>query len=250
MPERAIVRKPGHNFADGITPGDWGKPNYSLALKQHDAYCRVLKKCGLELIVLEADPIYPDGCFVEDTAIVTEECAIITRPGAEVRRGEEDIIREIISGYKKIESIQAPGTVDGGDILRVENHFYIGLSNRTNQKGAHQLQTILNQYGYSSSFIPVGYILHLKSGVSYIGQQRVLSISSFTSFFEDYEVIQVDDHESYAANCITVHGHLLLPKGFHGVKSKLEKIAYSVLEIDMSEFQKMDGGLTCLSIIF
>jgi dimethylargininase len=124
MYSKAIVRRPGRNFTEGITTSNLGKPGYEKAIEQHSAYCDALTRCGLELIVLEADERYPDGCFVEDTAIVTSEVAVITRPGAKSRMGEEAEISETLSEFRKIETINPPGTLDGGDVLRVENHFF------------------------------------------------------------------------------------------------------------------------------
>ncbi len=137
MYTKAIVRRPGRNFAEGITTSNLGKPDFEKALEQHSAYCNALTGCGLELIVLEADERYPDGCFVEDTAIVTSEVAVITRPGAASRMGEEAEISETLSEFRKIETIKFPGTLDGGDVLRAENHFFIGISGRTNRDRCH-----------------------------------------------------------------------------------------------------------------
>ena len=150
MYSSAIVRRPGRNFEDGISTSGLGKPDFSKAVEQHEEYCRALAKCGLEVIVLDADERYPDGCFVEDMAIVTPEVAIITRPGAESRMGEEIGISKILSRFRKIETIKYPGTLDGGDVLRVDNHYYIGISGRTSMEGARQLSGHLSGIGYNS----------------------------------------------------------------------------------------------------
>src|SRR5262249_39775537 len=128
---RAIVRKPGPNFADGLTTVDLGKPDFDLALRQHQDYCEALKACGLELTVLPALPDFPDSPFVEDTAIITARCVVITRPGDKSRRGEEIYTSEILGKDHELEFIRNPGTVDGGDILRIGSHFFIGMSERT-----------------------------------------------------------------------------------------------------------------------
>ena len=252
MFQYALVRRPGENFHRGITSSNLGKPDYKKALQQHGSYCQALRKCGLKLIVLEADLRYPDGPFVEDTAIITEQCAIMTNLGATSRQGEEEKIKEILSEYRTIESIKPPGTVEGGDVLRVDNHFYIGLSQRTNQEGARQLSAMLSKYGFTSSNIPLKSVLHLKSGVNYIGHNNMVAINEFAQRdeFKKFNIIKVDEEESYVANCLLVIDFLLLPKGFPNTKEKIQALGYKILEIEMSEFQKMDGGLTCLSLLW
>lgn len=246
----AIIRKPGKNFADGITDSGLEKPVFEKALKQHAAYCEALKYCGLELTILEADEKYPDGCFVEDTAVVTEKAAIITNPGAASRRGEVEKIAEILSRYKKTEYISLDGFVEGGDVMKLGNHYYIGISGRTNENGARQLSVILSKHGYSTSFIPVKNILHLKTGITHIGQNNFIAIEDFTNHFKQFNITQVDQDESYAANCLFINDFLLVPIGYPKMKNRIMKLGYKLLEIEMSEFEKMNGGLTCLSLLF
>jgi dimethylargininase len=247
---KAIVRRPGRNFAEGITTSNLGKPDFKKALEQHSAYCNAMAGCGLELIVLEADERYPDGCFVEDTAIVTSEVAIITIPGAVSRMGEEAEISETLSEFRKIETIKFPGTLDGGDVLRAENHFFIGISGRTNRVGAMQFSAILSEYGYTSSEAEVGSGLHLKSGLAYLGKGNYISVEGFSKMAGSSGIIISDQEESYSANCLPVNGFLLIPKGFPKSKKKIAELGYNLIELDMSEFRKMDGGLTCLSLLF
>ena len=249
MITKAIVRKPGRNFADGLTSSGLGKPDFEKALKQHSYYCEALMSLGLELIVLDADERYPDGCFVEDTAVITSEIAIITRPGAGSRQGEEVIIKSVLSELKKTVSIEAPGTLDGGDIMRAENHFYIGMSDRTNNEGAGQLSEVLQQYGYTSSLIKVGEGLHLKSGIAYLGHGNFITAKVPEGLIEYKEIIITGDADSYSANCLHVNEKLLLSSGFPKIKEQVIRLGYKVIELDMSEFRKMDGGLTCLSLL-
>jgi len=246
----AITRKPGKNFANGITTADFGKPDFQKAMKQHKLYCDALKKCGLEVTILEADEKYPDGCFIEDTAIVTEKMAVITKPGDSARLGEQEKISQTLSRFKNLEHIELPGNVDGGDIMRVGNHFYIGMSKRTNKEGAKQLSTIFSKYGYSSSEIPVKSVLHLKTGITYLGNDNFISIDEFSRIFESSNVINLDQDENYSANCLLINDFLLIPKGFPKSKQKIMELGYDIIEIEMSEFRKMDGGLTCLSLLF
>ncbi len=250
MYTKAIVRRPGRNFAEGITTSNLGKPEFRKALEQHSAYCDALIGCGLELIILEADERFPDGCFIEDTAIVTGEVAVITRPGAASRLGEETEISETLSEFRKIVTINIPGNLDGGDVMRVENHFFIGISGRTNKDGARQLSSILSKYGYTASEAEVGEGLHLKSGIAYLGKGNFISQEGFSKIAGSSGSIILDHGESYSANCLLVNNLLLIPKGFQKAKKKILELGYKVLELDMSEFRKMDGGLTCLSLLF
>jgi dimethylargininase len=246
---KAIVRKPGRNFSEGITSAGLGKPDYIKALEQHEAYCSALNKCGIELIVLEADERYPDGCFVEDTAIVTAEVAVIAKPGALSRLGEELEISKILSDGRQIENLVYPGTLDGGDVLRVDDHFFIGISERTNNDGAEQLSNILTKHGYRASRVPVASGLHLKSGVAYLGSGNFISVGGFP-VTAACNVIITRQEESYSANCLRVNDFLLIPKGFPSAKMQILELGYDVIELEMSEFRKMDGGLTCLSLLF
>lgn len=253
MFKTGIVRKPGKNFADGLTEADLGAPIFEKALEQHENYCNTLRKCGIELTVLEGDLDYPDGNFVEDPAIVTEKCAIITRPGADSRKGEVFKIREALSKfYTVIEEIKAPGTLDGGDVFRAENHFFIGLSNRTNKEGAEQLSALLAKYGFTSSHIPVRGALHLKSGAAYIGNNNIVIDSVYKNQpeFQNYNLTILDEDESYAADCLLVNNHLIIAAGYPKFKEQVHALGYSFTELNMSEFQKMDGALTCLSLLF
>lgn len=247
----AITRKPGENFSKGLTT-NLGRPDYKLALEQHAHYCQVLRDCGLQINILENDPQYPDCPFVEDIALITEQCAVITNPGDPSRRGEAKSIRDILVNFRALEFIQEPGTVEGGDILRIDNHFYIGISKRTNKKGALQLSAILSNYGYTSSTIPVTSVLHLKTSVTYIGNNTIVATDEFIKKdeFRNLRKIRVDDSESYSANCLMVNGYLLMPQGFPKTKDKVQRLGFVIKELEMSEFRKMDGGITCLSLLY
>ena len=251
MLTHAILRKPGSNMSQGITTMDLGTPDYTLALQQHAAYADALRAAGLRLTILEADLRYPDCTFVEDTAVLTERCAVITKPGDLARQGEETEIAKLLAKVRLLERIQSPGTVDGGDILRVENHFYIGRSHRTNTEGARQFAAILSKHGYTASEIPVQTVLHLKTGITYIGKNTVLAIDEFKEHhaFRKFTTIAVAS-EDYAANCLVINDTLLTPTGFPRTKKKLQSLGYNILEVPMSEFQKMEGGLTCLSLLY
>lgn len=253
MFKNVIVKKPCKNIVKGITAANLGKPDYAKALIQHEQYIEALRKCQVEVIVLEADENFPDSTFVEDAAVLTEKCAVITNPGAKSRKGEEKAIQSALkSFYINFEFIEAPGTLDGGDVMRVENHFYIGLSNRTNYKGSTQFVQILDKYGYTGSIVPFKDLLHLKTGVSYLEDNNLLATGEFINFplFQDFNIITVDEAEAYAANCIRVNDYVIVPQGFNKTKNAIERTGYKTIPVDVSEFRKLDGGLSCLSLRF
>ncbi len=229
-----------------------GPPDYGLIMKQHAAYVNVLESLGLEVILLDAQPDFPDAYFVEDTAVVTPNVAVITRPGALARQGEEKTIAPVLGSYRKIEHIDPPGTVDGGDVLMVENRFFVGISDRTNRAGAEQLGGILKRYGHDWLPVTVSDGLHLKSSLNVVGKNTLLLTASFSNLdmLKDFDKIVLSDTEAYAANTLFLNDHLIMPKGFPDTKRKLEKLQCPIVELNVSEVRKMDGGLTCLSIRF
>ena len=253
---KAMVRLPCVNFAAGLTRVDLGAPDLERAVNQHEAYCQTLESCGVNLIRLAADEDNPDSTFVEDTAVLTARGAVITRLGAPSRRAEtKPIAVEIRDYFSNVHLIEEPGTVDGGDICEAGEHFFIGVSMRTNEHGAQQLASILQSFGYSSSLIDirgVSNILHLKSGIAYLGGKRLVVIEPLrgNKEFSDYDLICLDSNEEYAANCLLINGKVLIAGGFPATKRKLEHMGYQTIALDMSEFQKMDGGLSCLSLRF
>ena len=253
---RAIVRPPCARFADGLTTLDIGAPNHSRALEQHAAYCEALEQCGLELTRLEPDDPFPDSTFVEDTAILTERCAVLARPGASSRAGEVASMREVLKTFfPPVPAIQAPGTLDGGDVCEAGDHFFIGISERTNEAGARQLAELLGLFNYTSTFVDirgVKGVLHLKSGLAYLGEGRLAVIEALSSRVEsrDYDLVPVNSDEEYAANCVMVNDRVLLAKGYPKFERKLREVGYQTIALEMTEFQKMDGGLSCLSLRF
>jgi dimethylargininase len=258
MPQftRAIVRPPCSTFADGLTRVDLGKPDSTHALNQHQQYCRALQSCGLLLINLDADIAYPDSTFVEDTALVTERGVILTRPGAESRAGEVAAIEPVLRQFfPELKRIDAPGTVDAGDVCEAGNHFFIGISHRTNETGAKQLRKLLSELDYTSSLIDIreiGNILHLKSGIAFLGDDRLVVIDELARRpeFSELELIRIPPGEEYAANCLSVNGKVLIAAGFPSFEQRLVSLGFEMVALEMSEFQKMDGGLSCLSLRF
>ncbi len=252
MMHHAITRIPCSNYRNGITTANLGEPDYSLALTQHRRYVEALEQCGLTVTTLDPDLLYPDSCFVEDTAVVIDEVAIITNPGAASRREEVKSMQPVLQQFRKLEFITAPGTLEGGDVMQVDRHFYIGLTNRTNEAGALQLGEILNKYGYTFTLVPMTSALHLKTVVNYIGNQHLLASMEMAKnpLFNKFKILEVADEDLYAANCLAINDQLIMPAGFDRVKSILQKTGYKPIELEVSEFEKMDGGLTCLSLRF
>ncbi len=236
--------------------GGESPPDIGTALEQHAAYCRALRACGLEVTVMAADEEHPDGTFVEDTFVIADRVAIATRPGAKSRAGEVSAVAAVLRRFRaQWERIELPGTVDGGDVCQVEDHFLIGVSGRTNQAGAAQLAAILARYRYTSSMIDIrdhASLLHLKSGIAYLGERRFLVAPGFPSVAEIAadERIEVAAGETYAANCVRVNDDVLVADGFPRLATTLARLGHRIRLLDMSEFAKMDGGLSCLSLRF
>jgi len=253
MFSKAIVRTPAQSMINGITTAGLGTPDFNLALQQHAEYIRALESCGLEVICLEPNLKFPDSCFVEDVALLTKYCAIIANPGAPTRRGEIAGMRAVLEGhFEDIAEIKAPGTLEAGDVMMVGDHFFIGLSARTNQEGADQLIAHLQKYGLSGSVVALKGVLHLKTGVAYLEHNNLLACGEFLAHpdFQKFNILPIDESESYAANCIWVNDKVLIPAGFPHARKTITTAGYTVLEVDVSEFRKLDGGLSCLSLRF
>ncbi len=262
----AIVRPPGASLIDGLTTASLGKPDHELALRQHWAYCRALEECGLKLTPLEVDERFPDSTFVEDTAVLIRPIAngkqsagltaILTRPGAASRAGEVRHVRQVISQFcSEVFSIHEPGTVDGGDICEANDNFFIGVSGRTNEDGARQMADLLTSIGYASTTVDIRdeeSILHLKSGLAYAGNNRLVVVDALADRrdFSSFDLISVDEDEEYAANCVQVNDYVLVAAGYPKLERSLRNRGYRTIALEMSEFQKVDGGLSCLSLRF
>lgn len=256
MFQHVIVRRPCPSVCDGITSApELGKPDYQKALCQHDAYIEALKRCGVDVTVLDAMDEFPDSCFVEDTAVLTPNCAIISNPGAPTRQRESFYMVETIKRFypeDRIEYITPPGTLEGGDVMMVGNHFYVGLSARTNQEGCRQFIAALEKHGHTGSVVPLEKVLHLKTGLAYLENNNLLVAGEFCekAEFARFNKIEIAPDESYAANCIWVNGTVLIPAGYPRARAAIEHAGYPVIEVDTSEFRKIDGGLSCLSLRF
>ena len=249
----AIVRTPCRAMINGLTGARLGKPDYQKALDQHVAYIEALQMCGLQVTVLPPDEDYPDSCFVEDISLCTPNGAILTCPGAESRRGEVSSIRDIITKfYDKVLAIEYPGTVDAGDIMMVGSHFYIGLSARTNEVGAREMISELNSLGLTGETVEIEGILHLKTGAAYLENNNLLLTETLQHMecFQRFKRIPVNSNEAYAANTIWVNGRVIMPSGYPETLHKIQDLGYEVIDVPTSEFEKLDGGVSCLSLRF
>jgi dimethylargininase len=249
----AIVREPCPEMVRGLSSAGLGTPDFSLAIRQHARYVAVLKECGLRVTVLGGDGRYPDSTFIEDVAVCTPHCAVVTNPGAESRRGEISGMKDVLAGfYEQIEAIRSPGTLEGGDVLTVGGHTFVGISGRTNREGAEQLIGILRSHGMTGSMVSIGDMLHLKSGVSHLGGDTLLSAGDFgdNPAFTAFKRIHVGPREEYAANSVRINGKVLVPSGHPETRMKIRAAGFETIEVDVSEYRKLDGGLSCLSLRF
>jgi dimethylargininase len=254
MFSRAIARTPGRSLVHGLTTAGLGTPEFGVALVQHHAYVAALQKCGIDVTLLPPEEEYPDSVFIEDTALCTSRCTVVARPGAPTRRGEEISVARVLRGlFECIESIVEPGTLDAGDVLMVEEHFFVGLSSRTNREGARQLLDLLRKHGYSGAVLPIGCGLHLKTGISYLGERQLLATAIYRDLpeFSGYGIIDVPEAEAYAANSIRINDAVVMPAGYPVTRDRIvDRMGCRVIEVDTSEFRKLDGGVSCLSLRF
>lgn len=250
---QALLKLPAASLVDGITTANLGKPDHALALKQHDLYRRALEDCEVSVTLLEADDSYPDSVFIEDTAVVTDHFAIITRPGAESRRGETGAVQQKLAElFGEVHTIESPAMLDGGDVMQCGSRFFVGLSGRTNREGVNQFSELVKDYGYSTIPVTIGEMLHLKSGVSYLENDTLLIAGDMMDHphFKDFQRIAVPPEEAYAANSLWLNERILIPEGYPLTAQKLKEKGYQVIPVSMSEFRKLDGGLSCLSLRF
>jgi len=222
-----------------------------LAEAQHLEYERALASLGCEVVSLPADPDLPDSVFVEDVVVVLDEIAVVTRPGAESRRSETAGVAEALVPYRRVTSISAPGTLDGGDVLRLGRRIFVGVSGRSNEAGIEQLRAVAWPYGYSVTAVPVWGCLHLKSAITQVGPDTVLVNPAWVdaAVFGAVRVIEIDPTEPYAANGVLVGSTLIYPASFPRTRARLEGAGIALRVVDVSELQKAEGAVTCCSVI-
>jgi len=254
MFSQSITRIPPQSMAQGLTTAELGAPDHARALKQHADYCAALAEAGLEVDTLSPLAEYPDSVFVEDPAVMLpgKNAAILARPGAGSRTGEAEAIRPALEKYGEVFPIEGPGTLDGGDVLLIRDRFFVGITSRTNQQGFEQFRAIVNRFGYSATPVPLRAGLHLKTDINLVAEDTVLSSADMAARpeFADYRVITVPGDEAYAANCLLVNETLLVPAGFPKTLALMQGLGSKIRIVDTSEYRKMDGGLTCLSLRF
>ena len=222
-----------------------------VVLRQHQQYQTALSSLGCQIVTVSTEPGLADSVFIEDTAIVLDEIAVMCRPGAESRQAEVAGVESVLQEFRTIASIQPPGTLDGGDLLRIGKVIYAGLSTRSNQSGIEQQCSIVADYGYAVKTVETTKCLHLKSAVSEVAPGSLLINSDWISraAFGDCELIDVDREEPHAANALLVGRSVIYPSSFPHTREKLETCGINVIPVDMSELQKAEGAATCCSLI-
>ena len=222
------------------------------ARSQHRRYAALLAQLGCDVQWLPDAPDLPDAVFVEDTAVVVDELAVVTRPGAASRRPETKTVAAALESYRRVATITAPGTLDGGDVLRVGRTIYVGRSARTNAAGISQLQRYLDPSGYRVQAVDVNGCLHLKSAVTEVAEGVLLYNPAWVDAeaFAPYELLAIDPAESYAANGLRIGSTVVYPETFPRTRERLERRGLRTAGVDVSELAKAEGAVTCCSVIF
>ena len=250
MPKRAIVREPGDNYTECISSHPQRHTiDIALAREQHRIYCKTLEDLGIEVIRLPRDDEHPDSCFVEDNAVVFDKKALICRMAKESRRGEEAEVGSVLSQYVTTKAAISPGTIEGGDVIHLEDRLICGITQRTNESGAQQMRDWCETW---VDTVIDRSIVHLKSYVNYLGQERLISTVKYAhnSLFESMDVIVVRDEDWYSTNNLVIGETVIMPKGFPRTEVLLSNAGFRVIPLEMTEFPKCEGAMTCLSILF
>ncbi|HJS18733.1 MAG TPA: arginine deiminase family protein [Anaerolineales bacterium] len=248
----AITREVSPRFDEcEITHIERTPIDLKIARAQHREYVQALKALGCEVVELPAEVDLPDSVFVEDTAIILPEVAVITWPGADSRRPETESIIRALEPLRRLVRLQAPATLDGGDVLVLRKKIHVGLSTRSSPQAIHQLNVLLSECGYSAEGVELHDCLHLKSAVTRVDEDTLLINKNWvdTQYFTDFNLIEVDASEPYAANCLPIGESILFPTAFPRTRAKLEDAGYKVLAVDLSELAKAEGAVTCCSLI-
>jgi dimethylargininase len=223
-----------------------------IAIAQHHAYESLLEKLGARVVSLPAEPDLPDSMFVEDPAIVLDELAVVFPLGTESRRREAASLAQAISEFRKLGHVTLPGTLEGGDILRIGRKLFVGVTKRSNAEGIRQLAAILAPHNYKVIAVPVTGCLHLKSAITFLGRNTLLANRSWfdAAPFSGYDWIDVDPAEPHAANALALTNTIIFPASFPRTRTRIEAAGLHVTPLDISELQKAESGLTCSSLIF
>ena len=248
----AITREVSPRFEEcEITHIERTPIDLEMARAQHREYVRALKSLGCTVMELPAEPDLPDSVFVEDTAFILPEAAVITRPGADSRKPEVESITRALAPFKKLVHIKLPATIDGGDVLVLDKKIFVGLSTRSSQEAIDQLNALLEEYGYSVTGVRMHRCLHLKSAVTRVDEATLLINQNWLDsyHFENFRTIEVHPDEPYAANCLPVGDAIIFPTAFPKTRARLEEAGYNLLPVDVSELAKAEGAVTCCSLI-
>ena len=248
----AITREVSPRFNEcEITHIDRTPIDLDVARAQHHEYVNALKRLGCNVIELPSEADLPDSVFVEDTAFILPEAAVITRPGADSRKPETESIVRTLKPLIKLIYVREPTTVDGGDVLILGKKIYVGLSTRSNQEAIDQLNKVLVEYGYVVTGVQLHDCLHLKSAITRVDDTTLLINKRWvdTYHFENFDWIEVDPAEPFAANCLPIGKSIIFPTAFPKTRAKLEERGYKIVTVDVSELARAEGALTCCSLI-
>jgi dimethylargininase len=222
------------------------------AQQQHTAYEHLLAKLGIHVHSLAAEPDLPDSMFVEDPAIVLDELAVILPLGTRSRQPEAESLARALAPFRQLAHIAAPAAIEGGDVLRIDRTLYVGQTTRTNAEGVRQFAAIVAPHNYKVVPVPVTGCLHLKSAVTYLGRNTLLANRLWfdTKPFIGFEWVDVDPAEPHAANALAIADTVIFPASFSKTRARIESAGFHVTQLDISELQKAESGLTCSSLIF
>jgi dimethylargininase len=226
--------------------------NLKRAFHQHRTYVDKLRSLGVKVLSVPSTPWLPDAVFVEDTAVVLPELAIIAAPALHTRRTEVCDVAQLLKLHRDVRFLEGPATMEGGDIIHADKHLFIGESLRTNKQGISQLRDIVSSFGYATQSVRVSGCLHLSTGAAYIGRNTMLVNPAWigVNAFNNYEAIVVSPDEPWASNVLNIDGNILMPDSFPHTRARLERRGFTVEVIDISEFQKAEAGVTCMSLRF
>ena len=248
----AITRQVSPRFNEcEITHIDRSPININIARTQHEGYVQALKDMGCELIELPAEADLPDSVFVEDTAFILPEAAVITRPGADSRRPETETIIHALQPYRELLLIHEPGRVDGGDVLVLDKDIFVGMSTRSNQAAVDQINILVGKFGYRAQGVELHDCLHLKSAVTRVDAKTLLINRHWVNaqHFAGFDLIDVDPSEPFAANCLPVNGEIIFPAAFPKTRAKLEARGHKIRTVLVDELAKAEGAVTCCGLI-
>lgn len=248
----AITRKVSPRFNEcEITHIERAPIDLNVARAQHNDYVHLLAELGCQVIELDEQPHLPDSVFVEDTAFILPEVAVITRPGADSRKPEIETIIPALSPYRPLLHVSEPASVDGGDVLVVGKNIFVGLSTRSNMQAVDQLGRLLDNHGFNVRGVEMTDCLHLKTAVTRVDDQTLLINKNWVdpAIFSAHALIDVDASEPFAANCLPVRGKIIYPTAFPKTQKRLEKMGYEIANVDLAELAKAEGAVTCCSLI-